>query len=161
MAVKGTVDLLVETECELGGFLFYFNYLMLVWTVERSKTSDNGQFHFWLGSRNICHTGWERMSTYPINSSHIIKHMALWFVQITFYGTLENYTALGFASCNIIFQSAIESDIALTTVPYLYNIPSILCHLFVSVALRIDHILNHSVYWIYLHVHNLASLVFI
>ena len=42
---------------------------------------------------------------------------------INFYCTLKNDIALGAsASCNIIFQSAIKIDIALTKVPYLYNI---------------------------------------
>ena len=50
--------------------------------------------------------------------------MALWFrVNINFYCTLKNDIALGAsASCNIIFLSAIKIDIALTQVPYLYNI---------------------------------------
>ena len=50
--------------------------------------------------------------------------MALWFrVNINFYCTLKNDIALGAsASCNIIFLSAIKFDIALTQVPYLYNI---------------------------------------
>ena len=55
--------------------------------------------------------------------------MALWFrVNINFYCTLKNDIALGAsASCNIIFLSAIQIDIALTQVPYLYNI-LIQCH---------------------------------
>ena len=50
--------------------------------------------------------------------------MALWFcVNINFYCTMKNDIALGAsASCNIIFLSAIKIDIALTQVPYLYNI---------------------------------------
>ena len=60
-----------------------------------------------------------------MSSRHIIKtNMALWFrVNINFYCTLKNDIALGAsASCNIIFLSAIKIDIALTQVPYLYNI---------------------------------------
>ena len=53
--------------------------------------------------------------------------MALWFrVNINFYCTQKNDVALGAsASCNIIFLSAIKNDIALTQVPYLYNISNI------------------------------------
>ena len=57
------------------------------------------------------------------NASHMINHVPLGFVKyITSYSTLGNYIALGFTSCNIIFQSAIKRDIALTPIPYLYNI---------------------------------------
>ena len=50
--------------------------------------------------------------------------MALWIrVNINFYCTLKNDIALGAsASCNIMFLSAIKIDIAITQVPYLYNI---------------------------------------
>ena len=48
-------------------------------------------------------------------------NMALWFRAISIFIALKNDNALG-ASCNIIFQSAIKNDIALTQVPYLYNI---------------------------------------
>ena len=49
--------------------------------------------------------------------------MALWFRAILIFIALKNDIARGAsASCNIIFQSAIKIDIALTQVPYLYNI---------------------------------------
>ena len=65
--------------------------------------------------------------------------MALWFrVNINFYCTLKNDIALGAsASCNTIFLSAIKIDIALTKVPYLYNI-FILCSEFLTLAFKND-----------------------
>ena len=63
-----------------------------------------------------------------MSSMYIIRQ--IWHLgecNINFYCTLKNDIGLGAsASCNIIFQNAIKIDIALTQVPYLYNMTDFL-----------------------------------